>query len=142
MKTELRMRAAALAEKLERCGDDDRCAVCEEECGVCSGETLLEAARVLREMARGEKKSAEPWLHRAVEAGPERYDEVIDDGLKEIGDELMQIANRHKGDLPLVLTAMKVTLPSLERHLPEGTKKLMKWLLENTMAVDLTGFRG
>ena len=142
MKTELRMRAAALADKLERCGDDDRCAVCEEECGVCSGETLLEAAHVLREMARGEKGPAEPWLRRAIEAGPERYTEVIDDGLKEIGDELTQIANRHKGDLPLVLTAMEVTLPLMERNLPERAKKLMKWLLENTMAVDLTGFRG
>ena len=74
----------------------------------------------------------------AYEAGPEHYDTVLDRGLSAIGREVMDIANRHKKDLPLVIAVLRLTIAPLERHMTDEGQAMLQWILRNAAAVDLT----
>lgn len=73
-----------------------------------------------------------------AEAGPEHYDTVLDRGLSAIGREVMDIANRHKKDLPLVIAVLRMTIAPLERHMTDEGQAMLQWILRNAAAVDLT----
>lgn len=139
MENDLRDRAERMARKLRACADDEQCAACAEECGVNDGTLLLAAAQTIRDLldgAGGEERTegeteTPSWIKAAYEAGPEHYDTVLDRGLSAIGREVMDIANRHKKDLPLVIAV-------LERHMTDEGQAMLQWILRNAAAVDLT----
>lgn len=121
MENDLRDRAERMARKLRACADDEQCAACAEECGVNDGTLLLAAAQTIRDLldgAGGEERTegeteTPSWIKAAYEAGPEHYDTVLDRGLSAIGREVMDIANRHKKDLPLVIAVLRLTIAPL-----------------------------
>lgn len=118
MENDLRDRAERMARKLRACAVDEQCAACAEECGVNDGTLLLAAAQTIRDLlegAGGEERTEDEtetpsWIKAAYEAGPEHYDTVLDRGLSAIGREVMDIANRHKKDLPLVIAVLRMTI--------------------------------
>ena len=63
---------------------------------------------------------------------------MLDRGLSAIGREVMDIANRHKKDLPLVIAVLRLTIAPLERHMTDEGQAMLKWILRNAAAVDLT----
>lgn len=146
MENDLRDRAERMARKLRACADDEQCAACAEECGVNDGTLLLAAAQTIRDLldgAGGEERTegeteTPSWIKAAYEAGPEHYDTVLDRGLSAIGREVMDIANRHKKDLPLVIAALRLTIAPLERHMTDEGQAMLQWILRNAAAVDLT----
>ena len=146
MENELRDRAERMARKLRACADDEQCAACTEECGVNDGTLLLAAAQNIRDLldgAGGEERTegeteTPSWIKTAYEAGPEHYGAVLARGLSAIGREVMDIANRHKKDLPLVIAVLRLTLATLERHMPDEGQAMLQWILRNAAAVDLT----
>lgn len=66
-------------------------------------------ARAAEERTEDETETPS-WIKAAYEAGPEHYDTVLDRGLSAIGREVMDIANRHKKDLPLVIAVLRMTI--------------------------------
>lgn len=146
MENDLRDRAERMARKLRACADDEQCAACTEECGVNDGTLLLAAAQTIRDLldgAGGEERTEDAaeqpsWIKAAYEAGPEHYDTVLDRGLSAIGHEVMDIANRHKKDLPLVIAVLRLTIEPLERHMTDEGQAMLQWILRNAEAVDLT----
>ena len=146
MENDLRDRAERMARKLRACADDEQCAACAEECGVNDGTLLLAAAQTIRDLLEGaggeertEGETETPsWIKAAYEAGPENYDTVLDRGLSAIGREVMDIANRHKKDLPLVIAVLRLTIAPLERHMTDEGQAMLQWILRNAAAVDLT----
>lgn len=73
-----------------------------------------------------------------ADGGPENCDTVLDRGLSAIGREVMDIANRHKKDLPLVIAVLRLTIAPLERHMTDEGQAMLQWILRNAAAVDLT----
>ena len=55
-----------------------------------------------------------------------------------IGREVMDIANRHKKDLPLVIAALRLTIAPLEQHMIDEGQAMLQRILCNAEAVDLT----
>lgn len=110
------------------------------------GTLLLAAAQTIRDLldgAGGEERTegeteTPSWLKAAYEAGPEHYDTVLNRGLSAIGREVMDIANRHKKDLPLVIAVLRLTIAPLERHMTGEGQAMLQWILRNAAAVDLT----
>ena len=99
--------------------------------------------RDLLDGAGGEERTEDEtetpsWIKAAYEVGPEHYDTVLDRGLSAIGSEVMDIANRHKKDLPLVIAVLRMTIAPLERHMTDEGQAMLQWILRNAAAVDLT----
>lgn len=127
-----------VSESTRVCAVDEQCAACAEECGVNDG-TLLRTSDGAGGEERTEGETETPsWLKAAYEAGPEHYDTVLDRGLSAIGREVMDIANRHKKDLPLVIAVLRLTIAPLERHMTDEGQAMLQWILRNAAAVDLT----
>lgn len=61
---------------------------------------------------------------------------------KEIGAALNELANRHHGrDLPLLVAAVKSTLPHWERVLGENGRELSEQIRAAMMSVDVAAIR-
>jgi hypothetical protein len=81
------------------------------------------------------------FLYRWACAEESEEHNILQDGLRHYGGELLAIVNGHRIDLPLILAAMKLDLAALERHLSDLERPLYDMLVQNSMTVDATNLQ-
>lgn len=64
--------------------------------------------------------------------------ELLQEGLNHYSSQFQKIVNAHRCDLALIIAAMKLSIPALERHLHDEEKAVLDMMLANTITVDLT----
>ena len=68
--------------------------------------------------------------------------ELLQEGLNHYSSQFRKIVNAHRCDLALIIAAMKLSIPALERHLHDAEKAVLDMMLANTVTVELTDLQG
>lgn len=69
-------------------------------------------------------------------------DELLQEGLNHYSDRMLKMVHQHRPDLALIVAAMKLSIPALERHLLDAEKAVCDMVIQNTVTVDLTDLQG
>lgn len=68
-------------------------------------------------------------------------DDLLQEGLNHYSQKMLQLVHEHRPDLALIVAAMKLSAPALERHLHDAEKAVLDMLIANTVTVDLTNLQ-
>lgn len=68
-------------------------------------------------------------------------DELLQEGLNYYSQKMLRMVHKHRPDLLLIIAAMKLCAPALERHLYAVEKEVLDMLIANSVTVDLTGLQ-